>query len=97
MVVSYSLLICSNASCTEKLELKEREEAIEKLLDRNRHLTFQTELQGVQLSEVREKLDLILWLLQALDISGRGIIQVFCEFPLILLNIFKHLLIRDLP
>ena len=40
---------------------------------------------------------LILWLLQALDISCRGIIQVFCEFPLILLNIFKHLLIRDLP
>ncbi len=41
----------------EKLELKEREEAIEKLLDGNSHLTFQTELQGVQLSEVREKLE----------------------------------------
>ena len=40
----------------EKLDLKEREEAILKLLDENKHLTFQTELQGVQLSQVRKRL-----------------------------------------
>lgn len=43
----------------EKLELLERKEAIERLLDTNRHLTFQTQLQGVQLQEVNEKLDKI--------------------------------------
>lgn len=40
----------------EKLDLLEKEEAIEKLLDSNRHLTFQTQLQGVQLAKVRENL-----------------------------------------
>lgn len=43
----------------EKLELLETEEAIEKLMDVNRHLTFQTQLQGVQLEEVRKKLSQI--------------------------------------
>lgn len=43
----------------EKLELLERKEAIERLLDTNRHLTFQTQLQGVQLQEVNEKLEKI--------------------------------------
>ena len=42
-----------------KLELKEREEAILKMIDVNHHLTFQTELQGVQLAEVRDKLSKI--------------------------------------
>lgn len=40
----------------EKLELLEKKEAIEKLMRTNRHLTFQTSLQGVQLAEVNEKL-----------------------------------------
>ena len=40
----------------EKIELKEREEAILKMADSNQHLMFQTDLQGVQLAEVREKL-----------------------------------------
>lgn len=40
----------------EKIELKEREEAILKMVDSNQHLMFQTDLQGVQLAEVREKL-----------------------------------------
>lgn len=40
----------------EKIELKEREEAILKMINMNNHLTFQTELQGVQLEEVRKKL-----------------------------------------
>lgn len=39
-----------------RLDLKEREEAILKLLDENKHLAFQTELQGVQLAEVRRQL-----------------------------------------
>lgn len=43
----------------EKLELLEKEEAIQKLMDTNQHLTFQTELQGVQLAEVRKKLESI--------------------------------------
>ncbi len=43
----------------EKLELLERKEAIEKLLDTNHHLTFQTQLQGMQLREVNEKLEKI--------------------------------------
>ena len=38
------------------IELKEREEAILKMADSNQHLMFQTDLQGVQLAEVREKL-----------------------------------------
>ena len=42
-----------------KIELKEREEAILKMIDVNHHLTFQTELQGVQLAEVRDKLSKI--------------------------------------
>ena len=41
----------------EKLELMEREEAIRKLMDKNRHLTFQTELHGEQLAEVQKKLE----------------------------------------
>lgn len=41
----------------EKLELLEKEEAIKKLIDSNNHLTFQTELQGVQLAEVKKKLE----------------------------------------
>lgn len=41
----------------EKLELLEKEEAIQKLLETNKHLTLQTELQGVQLREVRERLE----------------------------------------
>lgn len=41
----------------EKLDLLEKEEAIKKLMDTNRHLTFQTELQGVQLAEVRKNLE----------------------------------------
>jgi DNA-directed RNA polymerase subunit L len=40
----------------EKLELQEKEEAIRKLMDTNHHLTFQTDLQGVQLEEVRGKI-----------------------------------------
>lgn len=40
----------------EKIELKEREEAILKMADSNQHLMFQDDLQGVQLAEVREKL-----------------------------------------
>lgn len=40
----------------EKIELKEREEAILKMIQENNHLLFQTELQGVQLTEVREKI-----------------------------------------
>lgn len=36
----------------ERLELLEKKEAIEKLMQSNNHLTFQTELQGEQLSEV---------------------------------------------
>lgn len=43
----------------EKLELLEKEEAIKKLMNSNRHLTFQTELQGVQLNEVRKNLEQI--------------------------------------
>lgn len=43
----------------EKLELLEKKEAIEKLMRTNRHLTFQTSLQGVQLAEVNEKLEQI--------------------------------------
>lgn len=43
----------------EKIELKERQEAILKMLDVNSHLTFQTELQGVQLAQVRKKLAMI--------------------------------------
>lgn len=43
----------------EKIELKEREEAILKMIDVNKHLSFQTELQGVQLAEVRQKLSQI--------------------------------------
>ena len=42
-----------------KIELKEREEAIQKMIDVNNHLTFQTELQGVQLAEVKDKLSKI--------------------------------------
>ena len=38
----------------ERIELKEREEAILKMIETNQHLTFQTELQGVQLQEVRK-------------------------------------------
>ena len=41
----------------DKLELLEKEEAIRKLMDTNHHLTFQTELQGVQLAEVRKGLE----------------------------------------
>ncbi len=41
----------------EKLELLEKEEAIQKLLETNRHLTLQTQLQGVQLHEVRKRLE----------------------------------------
>ncbi len=43
----------------ERLELLEKEEAIKKLMEENRHLTFQTQLQGVQLAEVRKKLESI--------------------------------------
>ncbi len=43
----------------ERLELLEKEEAIQKLMDENRHLTFQTQLQGVQLAEVRKRLEKI--------------------------------------
>lgn len=41
----------------EKLELQEKEEAIQKLLDTNRHVNFQAELHGVQLMEVRKDLE----------------------------------------
>lgn len=43
----------------EKLELLEKKEAIEKLMQANRHLTFQTSLQGVQLAEVNKELEQI--------------------------------------
>lgn len=43
----------------EKLELLEKKEAIEKLMQTNRHLTFQTSLQGVQLAEVNKELEQI--------------------------------------
>ncbi len=38
------------------LDLKEREETLEKLIDSNRQMTFTTELQGHQLAQVRESL-----------------------------------------
>ena len=41
----------------ERLELLEKEEAIRKMMEENRHLTFRTQLQGVQLEEVRKRLD----------------------------------------
>lgn len=40
----------------ERLELLERKDAIEKLMQENRHLTFQTQLQGVQLAQVEGRL-----------------------------------------
>lgn len=40
----------------KRLELLEREEAIEKLMEVNRHLAFQTQLYGVQLQTVKKKL-----------------------------------------
>ena len=43
----------------DKLELLEKEEAIEKLMDTNRHLTFQTSLQGVQLAQVKKEIEAI--------------------------------------
>ena len=43
----------------EKLELLEKKEAIEEMMKTNHHLTFQTSLQGVQLAEVKEKLEQI--------------------------------------
>lgn len=39
------------------LALREKEEAIQCLLDRTKHLTFQTDLQGRQLEEIRRELD----------------------------------------
>lgn len=43
----------------KKLDLLEKEEAIKKLMDSNNHLTFQTQLQGVQLENVRRELQKI--------------------------------------
>lgn len=43
----------------EKLDLLEKEEAIQKLMEINHHLRFQTELQGVQLADVQERIDSI--------------------------------------
>jgi DNA-directed RNA polymerase subunit L len=40
----------------EKLDLQERRDAIQKLMDTNHHLTFQTSLQGVQLEQVERQL-----------------------------------------
>ena len=40
----------------ERLKLLETEEAIHRLMDSNKHLTFQTQLQGVQLTQVEEKI-----------------------------------------
>ncbi len=40
----------------EKLELLEKKEAIQKLMDTNRHLTFQSQLYGEQMAQVDEKL-----------------------------------------
>lgn len=40
----------------ERLRLLETEEAIRSLMDSNKHLTFQTQLQGVQLTQVKEKI-----------------------------------------
>lgn len=40
----------------QRLELQERKETIESLMDHSRHLTFQTDLQGRQLEEVKKKL-----------------------------------------
>lgn len=41
----------------EKLELQEKEEAIKKLLDSNHHLTFHTQVEGVQLAKVQQELN----------------------------------------
>lgn len=43
----------------ERLKLLETKEAIEKLMESNRHLTFQTQLQGQQLAEVQRRLEQI--------------------------------------
>lgn len=40
----------------ERLKLMETQEAIQSLMDSNKHLTFQTQLQGVQLRQVEEKI-----------------------------------------
>lgn len=40
----------------ERLKLLETQEAIHSLMDSNNHLTFQTQLQGVQLSQVEKKI-----------------------------------------
>lgn len=40
----------------ERLNLLETKEAIHSLMESNKHLTFQTQLQGVQLSQVEEKI-----------------------------------------
>lgn len=39
----------------ERLKLLETKEAVRSLMDSNKHLTFQTQLQGVQLAANREK------------------------------------------
>lgn len=40
----------------DRLKLMETKEAIHSLMDSNRHLTFQTQLQGVQLAQVEKKI-----------------------------------------
>ena len=41
----------------ERLRLMETKEAIQSLMDSNKHLTFQTQLQGVQLRQVNDKIE----------------------------------------
>lgn len=43
----------------QKLDFLEKKEAIEGLIESNKHLTFQTSLQGVQLEKVKEELNKI--------------------------------------
>ncbi len=43
----------------DKLELLERKEAIQKLMETNKHLTFQAQLQGMQLDQVNKNIEQI--------------------------------------
>ncbi|MGN0169010.1 MAG: AAA domain-containing protein [Acetatifactor sp.] len=57
----------------ERLKLLETEEAIHSLMDSNKHLTFQTQLQGVQLMQVEEKIN------QTKDITDEEALKLVLE------------------
>lgn len=57
----------------ERLELLEKKEAIEKLMEENRHLTFQTQLQGIQLAEVEKRL------LETGEVTGEEALRLVFE------------------